>query len=76
MLSIVGDTKFEAIVALEKRHGVDAGTSYHNRQSCAMFTICIGEHLENTVTSSINQTIFLRLFIDRATNNSTVEKEL
>ena len=69
-------TRFEDIVKMEMRHGVDLGSTYHNNKSCADFVKIISGCLMTDIVRAIKESMYYYLFIDGAAHNTTVEKAL
>lgn len=68
--------KFPSLVEMEKRHGVDLGTTYINEKMCAQFMACIADTLENELSSALSKVKYFSLLTDGSTDTSVKEVEL
>ena len=69
-------TKYAPLAALELKHGVKLGQTYMTAPKCKEFTDCIGKAFEKELVSEINDSKYLSILIDGATDTSVIEKEL
>ncbi|XP_014344302.1 zinc finger protein 862-like [Latimeria chalumnae] len=57
-----------ALVALEKKHGVNLGDTYLSERKCRDFIDCIGEGMRESVTHELKNARYLSIMVDGATD--------
>ena len=67
--------KYEQIVQLEEKHGVEIGKAYRNRKSCAKFISSIGDHLAKDLENKLSNANFFSVLTDSSEDTSITEKE-
>ena len=68
-------TKYATIIDLEKKHGVDLGTTYCNEMQAATFITNIGEEFGSQLKQKLSNVNFLSILTDASTDASNIEKE-
>ena len=63
--------KFESILSLEERHGVDIGTAYRNRNSGGIFV----DSINNSLVDKLEKAQFYSILTDGPTDSSISENE-
>ena len=67
-------TKYQAILSLQKKNGLDISTTYANDKSCN-FVAVISEVMTEELASEINEKNYISIMIDGATYASGKENE-
>ena len=67
--------KYQALLALEEKHGVELGNNYRSDKQCAMFIECIGEELSTQLQNKLSKANFFSVLTDGSTDASITEKE-
>ena len=67
--------KYEQMVQLEEKHGVEIGKAYCNRKSCAKFISSIGDHLAKDLENKLSNANFFSVLTDSSEDTSITEKE-
>ena len=67
--------KFESILSLEERHGVDIGTAYRNRNSGSIFVDSINDSLVEELKTKLENAQFYSILTDGSTDSSISENE-
>ena len=68
--------QFPNFVAVEKKHGVNLGETYHNKIGAKEFTSCIAESLSVDLVSSLDKSNYFTLLMDGSTDSAISENEL
>ena len=68
-------TKYQAILSLQKKNGLDISTTYANDKSCNNFVAVISEAMTEQLASEINEKKYIGIMIDGATDASGKENE-
>ena len=68
-------TKYAAIIDLEKKHGVDLGTTYCNEMQAATFITNTGEEFGSQLKQKLSNVNFLSILTDASIDASIIEKE-
>lgn len=68
---------YKTLVAVERKHGVDLGFTYHNSKSCRIFI----EHIVGNIRDQLqaekkSQPFYCSLLFDRSTDKATSDKEV
>ena len=64
--------RYEDIVKMEMRHGMDLGSTYHNRKSCADFIKNNSRSLMTDIVRSLQEAMYNSQFIDGATDKENI----
>lgn len=67
--------KYEQIVRLEEKHGVEIGKAYRNRKSCNKFISAIGDQLAKDLENKLSNANFFSVLVDSSEDTSILEKE-
>ena len=67
--------KFESILSLEERHGVDIGTAYRNRNSGVIFVDSINGSLVEELRTKLGKAQFYSILTDGSSDSSISENE-
>ena len=68
-------TKYPELLKLEEKHGVEIGSSYRNRISCANFIYHIGQELAEKLEEKLRNVNFFSVLTDSSEDASICEKE-
>ena len=68
-------SKYEKIIALEKRHGVPHGTVYSNRTAATEFISFQANDVLTKLSKDISQSKFYSVLFDSTTDNAVAEQE-
>ena len=68
-------TKYQAILSLQKKNGLDISTTYANDKSCNNFVAVISEVMTEELAIEINEKNYISIMIDGATDVSGKENE-
>ena len=68
-------TKFQPILSLQKKNGLDISTTYANDKSCNNFVAVIGEVMTEQLANEVNEKKYISVMIDGATDASGKENE-
>ena len=68
-------SKYEKIIALEKKHGVPHGTLYSNRTAATEFISFQSNEVLTKLSKDISQSKFYSILFDSATDNAVAEQE-
>ena len=64
--------RYEDIVKMEMRHGMDLGSTYHSRKSCVDFIKIISRSLMTDIVRSLQEAMYNSQFIDGATDKENI----
>ena len=68
-------SKYQAILSLQRKNGLDISTTYANDKSCNNFVAIISEVMTEELASKINEKNYISIMIDGATDASGKENE-
>lgn len=69
-------TKYQEVLKLEEKHGVDIGKSYRTDMKCAEFVNAIGTEMKDQLAENLLQAKFLGTLSDGSTDSATIEDEV
>lgn len=67
--------KYEQLLKLEEKHGVEFGVAYRNHKSCGVFINFISKEMEVRLCKKINESHFFSVLADGSDDVSVNEKE-
>ena len=69
-------TVYPLHAALERKHGVDVGTSYISDKYAKIFTDCVGISLKNELKQELSNAKYFSILMDGSTDCAVMEQEL
>ena len=69
-------TVYPLHAALERKHGVDVGTSYISDKYAKIFTDCVGNSLKNELKQELSNAKYFSILMDGSTDCAVMEQEL
>lgn len=68
-------SKFEGLISLQKKNGVEFNSTYANDKSCAQMVSVLGKVFKERLTAEVNSKNYISVMADGATDAGGMENE-